>query len=93
MFKHFTNRLERDIRAKTTSRYEITKAAVPVCGCCGRCVPLHNAHVSHLQGMDIKPTEVNVITHPFQRFAVWFGGSMIASLVCHASAAGPCAVL
>ena len=30
--------------------------------------------------MDIKPTEVNVITHPFQRFAVWFGGSMIASL-------------
>jgi actin-related protein 3 len=29
--------------------------------------------------MDVKPTEVNVITHPFQRFAVWFGGSMLAS--------------
>lgn len=22
---------------------------------------------------------MNVITHPFQRFAVWFGGSMLAS--------------
>lgn len=29
--------------------------------------------------MDIKPLEVNVVTHPFQRFAVWFGGSMLAS--------------
>jgi len=30
-------------------------------------------------GSNAKPTEVNVITHPFQRFAVWFGGSMLAS--------------
>lgn len=29
--------------------------------------------------MQIKRTEVNVVTHPFQRFAVWFGGSMLAS--------------
>jgi actin-related protein 3 len=29
--------------------------------------------------LDIKPINVNVITHPFQRFAVWFGGSMLAS--------------
>jgi len=29
--------------------------------------------------MDIKALTVNVITHPFQRFAVWFGGSMLAS--------------
>jgi len=28
---------------------------------------------------DGKPIEVNVVTHPFQRFAVWFGGSMLAS--------------
>lgn len=26
-----------------------------------------------------KQIEVNVVTHPFQRFAVWFGGSMLAS--------------
>jgi len=29
--------------------------------------------------MDVKAINVNVITHPFQRFAVWFGGSMLAS--------------
>jgi len=29
--------------------------------------------------LDIKQIEVNVVTHPFQRFAVWFGGSMLAS--------------
>jgi actin-related protein 3 len=28
--------------------------------------------------LNIKPIEVNVITHRFQRFAVWFGGSMLA---------------
>jgi actin-related protein 3 len=27
----------------------------------------------------LKPIPVNVVTHPFQRFAVWFGGSMLAS--------------
>jgi len=59
MFKHFTKRLERDIRRKTKERYDFTKSKYP--------------------NLDIKPTEVNVITHPFQRFAVWFGGSMLAS--------------
>jgi len=29
--------------------------------------------------LDIKQIPVNVVTHPFQRFAVWFGGSMLAS--------------
>lgn len=27
----------------------------------------------------ITPIDVHVVTHPFQRFAVWFGGSMLAS--------------
>jgi len=27
----------------------------------------------------VSQIETNVITHPFQRFAVWFGGSMLAS--------------
>lgn len=26
------------------------------------------------------PVEVNVVSHPVQRFAVWFGGSVVASL-------------
>lgn len=35
-----------------------------------------------------KPIDVNVVSHRLQRFAVWFGGSMLASLsefysVCH----------
>jgi len=29
--------------------------------------------------MQLKKVDVHVITHPFQRFAVWFGGSMLAS--------------
>eukprot|EP00457_Paulinella_chromatophora_P011703 gb/GEZN01011859.1/.p1 GENE.gb/GEZN01011859.1/~~gb/GEZN01011859.1/.p1 ORF type:complete len:152 (-),score=16.49 gb/GEZN01011859.1/:245-700(-) len=29
-------------------------------------------------GMKVKQIDVNVVTHPFQRFAVWFGGSMLA---------------
>lgn len=29
--------------------------------------------------VNIKPIDVHVVTHPFQRFAVWFGGSMLAS--------------
>jgi len=28
---------------------------------------------------EMKKVEVKVVTHPFQRFAVWFGGSMLAS--------------
>ena len=39
-----------------------------------------------------KPIDVNVITHHMQRYAVWFGGSMLASTpefyqVCHTKAA------
>lgn len=30
-------------------------------------------------GVSIKPIECNVVTHRFQRFAVWFGGSLLAS--------------
>lgn len=29
--------------------------------------------------LDVKEIECNVVTHPFQRFAVWFGGSMLAA--------------
>ncbi|XP_008799925.1 actin-related protein 3-like [Phoenix dactylifera] len=33
-------------------------------------------------GMDIKsqPVEVNVVSHPIQKIAVWFGGSVVASM-------------
>lgn len=59
MFKHFVNRLQRDIKRKVTQRHDATQARYP--------------------DMKLKKVEVNVVTHPFQRFAVWFGGSMLAS--------------
>ncbi|EFJ18143.1 hypothetical protein SELMODRAFT_420505 [Selaginella moellendorffii] len=42
-------------------------------------------------GGDVKPVEVNVVGHPMQRFAVWFGGSVLASAsefytACHTKA-------
>ncbi|XP_067934440.1 actin-related protein 3-like [Watersipora subatra] len=43
-----------------------------------------------LSGGNLKPTpiDVNVVSHPMQRYSVWFGGSMLASMpefyqVCH----------
>jgi actin-related protein 3 len=59
MFKHFVQRLQRDIRRCCQERYDETKRRFP--------------------NVDVKKMDVNVITHPFQRFAVWFGGSMLAS--------------
>jgi len=59
MFKHFTKRLERDVRKKVKERDDYWQSRYP--------------------DMQLKPTAVNVVTHPFQRFAVWFGGSMLAS--------------
>ena len=41
-----------------------------------------------------RPVEVQVITHHMQRYAVWFGGSMLASTVSPAPAPArrvPCA--
>ena len=50
----------------------------------------HASHCARLLEGDKapRPTEVKVISHQLQRFAVWFGGSMLASLpqfysVCH----------
>jgi len=59
MFKHFTQRLQRDIKRCVQERYDETKKRFPT--------------------VDLKKVDVNVVTHPFQRFAVWFGGSMLAS--------------
>lgn len=36
---------------------------------------------SHHSILQPKPIDVNVITHHMQRYAVWFGGSMLASTV------------
>jgi len=49
------------------------------------------AYNNSLSSHQAKPTEVNVITHHMQRYAVWFGGSLLASTpefysVCHSKA-------
>jgi actin-related protein 3 len=59
MFKHFTKRLERDVRRLVKERYDMIQAQYP--------------------DRKINAPQANVITHAFQRFAVWFGGSMLAS--------------
>ena len=55
-----------------------------------RCVDERSRKAEQLSNGRIKPTptDVNVISHHMQRFAVWFGGSMLASTpefhnVCH----------
>lgn len=49
------------------------------------------AYNNSLSTHQAKPTEVNVISHQLQRYAVWFGGSLLASTpefysVCHSKA-------
>jgi len=59
MYKHFVNRLQRDVRRLVEEREKKTKEKYP--------------------DIEVKKIAANVVTHPFQRFAVWFGGSMLAS--------------
>jgi len=33
----------------------------------------------NLINFQAQPIEVNVVSHPIQRYAVWFGGSVLAS--------------
>jgi len=76
MFKDFGRRLQRDIKKLADARMLANIT---------RLGPL----ASH--SSQPPPIEVNVISHPMQRYAVWFGGSMLASTpefyrVCHTKA-------
>lgn len=66
MFKDFGRRLQRDIKKLVDRRMEINMQRLA--GLAHQTVP--------------PPIDVNVISHPMQRYAVWFGGSMLASTVC-----------
>ena len=65
MFKDFGKRLQRDIKKLVDNRMQ--------------------ANIARLSGhVNMTPppaVEVNVVSHPMQRYAVWFGGSMLASTV------------
>jgi actin-related protein 3 len=72
MFKDFGKRLQRDIKKSVDVRMESNIA---------RMIRLvNNSNVAPPPAI-----EVNVISHPMQRYAVWFGGSMLASTVSHRS--------
>lgn len=76
MFKDFGRRLQRDIKKNVDNRMQ--------------------ANIARLGGLantSAPPPaiDVNVVSHPMQRYAVWFGGSMLASTpefyrVCHTKA-------
>lgn len=75
MFKDFDRRLKKDISKRVDKRM--------------------HANSERLFAMGLKsnsqPIETNVVSHHMQRFAVWFGGSMLASTqefyrVCHTKA-------
>jgi actin-related protein 3 len=65
MFTGFNKRLERDVRRLVDVREAKRQEAATRAG----------------QNVELSKTEVKVISHHMQRFAVWFGGSMIASTV------------
>mmetsp|Transcript_11856 Transcript_11856/g.11508 ORF Transcript_11856/g.11508 Transcript_11856/m.11508 type:complete len:418 (+) Transcript_11856:141-1394(+) len=63
MFKDFGRRLQRDIKKIVDTRMD-----------------LNISKLGGLKGMAAPPpVDVNVISHHMQRYAVWFGGSMLAS--------------
>ncbi|KAJ1537656.1 Actin- protein 3, partial [Cladochytrium tenue] len=66
MFKDFSRRLEKDIKKLTSTRLEMSAAM---------------ANLSLGAGQSVRSTEmeVNVVQHKRQRYAVWFGGSLLAS--------------
>lgn len=66
MFKDFGRRLQRDIKCIVDSRMQANIARLSQV---------------HLQNTPPPAIDVNVVSHPMQRYAVWFGGSMLASTV------------
>lgn len=66
MFKDFGRRLQRDIKGIVDVRMQANIARLSSL---------------HVQSAPPPAIEVNVVSHPMQRYAVWFGGSMLASTV------------
>ncbi len=82
MFKDFGKRLQRDIKHIVDGRIAASEAAsgghMRVRG--SAAVSWHRLIALPRQSTGI---EVNVISHKRQRYAVWYGGSLMASAVSH----------
>ena len=72
----FGRRLERDVKKFVNDRLDATKALTGQE--VGRDGKKGKVLIFFFQP---KPIEVQVIQHQMQRYAVWFGGSMLASTV------------
>lgn len=69
MYKDFGKRLQRDIKKLVDSRLKNLET-------------VSQAGMRSEEQIKSKNVDVNVISHKKQRYAVWFGGSLLADLVC-----------
>lgn len=76
MFKDFGRKMQRDI--KRISDQRLANSEKLSGGKLTVLIFLNNKLIFFLQP---KPIDVQVISHKMQRYAVWFGGSMLASTV------------
>lgn len=81
MFRDFGRRLQRDIKRSVDSRLKISESLSE--GRIKVSVVMENVNGQRLilKFFQPKPIDVQVISHHMQRYAVWFGGSMLASTV------------
>jgi actin-related protein 3 len=68
MFKDFNRRLEKDIKRMTSARLNSSALVA-------------SAQLGFDADVKTKEIDVNVIQHKRQRYAVWFGGSLLADTV------------
>lgn len=94
MFKDFHRRLQRDVKKIVDARVLASDSRldgevkvsilgfIPLCSLeCNITLVIND--IKRLTGFVLppqsQPVEVNVVSHPIQRYAVWFGGSVLAS--------------
>lgn len=82
MFRDFGRRLQRDIKRSVDARLRISENLSE-----GRIkvrmemIADNRSEITFGNSFQPKPIDVQVISHHMQRYAVWFGGSMLASTV------------
>jgi actin-related protein 3 len=74
MYKDFARRLNRDIKRMVDARILHSQVTSQI-------------NVANDAQIKARQIEVNVISHKKQRYAVWFGGSLLAGLVILVNAA------
>jgi hypothetical protein len=79
MFQHFGQRLKRDLKLLVDRRLEAS--AVSSKSTLKVCAHIRLIFVALITSWQSSGVEVDVISHKRQRYAVWFGGSLLASLV------------